>query len=98
MDDTRQIEQLIEGGYSCISIVTHEEQYALQVLREVAIDLGREMLIWSVAGGIRNGILPDSAFSRRIPKHPQRGSTISPTRKPVRSALLSISPSISRED
>lgn len=63
MDDTRQIEQLIEGGYCCISIVTHEEQYALQVLREVAIDLGREMLIWSLAGGIRNGILPDSLFT-----------------------------------
>lgn len=44
MDDTRLIEQLIEGGYSCISIVTHEEQYALQILREVAIDLGREIL------------------------------------------------------
>jgi hypothetical protein len=63
MDDTRQIEQLIEGGYCCISIVTHEEQYALQVLREVAIELGREMLIWSLAGGIRNGILPDSLFT-----------------------------------
>ena len=63
MDDTKQIEQLIEGGYSCISIVTHEEQYALQLLREVAIDLDREMLIWSVAGGIRNGILPDSLFT-----------------------------------
>ncbi len=62
MDDTRQIEQLIEGGYCCISIVTHEEQYALQLLREVAIDLSREMLIWSMAGGIRNGILPDSLF------------------------------------
>ncbi|TKJ37427.1 MAG: ATPase [Planctomycetes bacterium B3_Pla] len=62
MDDTEQIRQLIEDGYCCISIVTHEEQYALQILREVAIDLGREMLIWSVAGGVRKGILPDSLF------------------------------------
>lgn len=63
MDDTEQIEQLIEGGYCCISIVTHEEQYALQVLREVAINMSREMLIWSLAGGVRNGILPDSLFT-----------------------------------
>jgi len=63
MDDTKQIEQLIEGGYCCISIITHEEQYALQLLRETAIDLDKEMLIWSMAGGIRNGILPDSLFT-----------------------------------
>jgi AAA+ superfamily predicted ATPase len=62
MDDTEQIRQLIDDGYCCISIVTYEEQYALQLLREVAIDLEREMLIWSVAGGVRKGILPDSLF------------------------------------
>jgi hypothetical protein len=62
MDDVKQFEQLIKGGYYCISIVTHEERYALEIIRQTALDLQRDMWIWSVAGGVRGGLLADSLF------------------------------------
>jgi len=62
MDDVKRFEQLINGGYCCISIVTHEERYALEIIRQAALDLQRDMWIWSVAGGVRDGLLADSLF------------------------------------
>jgi AAA+ superfamily predicted ATPase len=62
MDDIERFEQLVRSGYCCISIVTHEERYALEIIRQTAIALNRSMWIWSVAGGIREGLLSDSPF------------------------------------
>ncbi len=62
MDDTELFEQFIRSGYCCISIVTHEERYALEIIRQAALDLQRDMWIWSVAGGVRGGLLADSLF------------------------------------
>ena len=62
MDDIERFEQLINGGNCCISIVTFEEQYALEIVRQVALGLERNMLIWSVAGGVRDGMLTDSLY------------------------------------
>jgi len=62
MDDIERFTQLITGGYSCISIVTYEEQYALEIVRQVALGLNRDMWIWSVSGGIRDGLLADSPY------------------------------------
>ena len=62
MDDSERFEQLIHGGYCCIFIVTHEERYALEIIRQAALDLKRSMLIWSIAGGARDGLLAHSPF------------------------------------
>lgn len=62
MDDIKQFEQLINGGYCCVSIVTHEERYTLEIIRQAALNLKRDMWIWSVAGGVREGFLTDSPF------------------------------------
>ncbi len=62
MDDIERFEQLITGGYCCISIVTYEEQYALDMVRQVALSLNRDVWIWSVAGGVRDGLLGESLF------------------------------------
>jgi hypothetical protein len=62
MDDIERFEQLINSGNCYISIITFEEQYALEVVRQVALGLQRNMLIWSVAGGVRDGLLTDSLF------------------------------------
>ncbi|UCG48615.1 MAG: AAA family ATPase [Phycisphaerales bacterium] len=62
MDDSDRLKQLIKGGYCCISIVTLEEQYALDAVRQATMDLGRDMWVWSVAGGVRDGLLADSPF------------------------------------
>ena len=62
MDDIERFEQLITGGYCCISIVTYEEQYALEIVRQVALGLSRDMWIWSVSGGVKDGLLANSPF------------------------------------
>jgi len=62
MDDSERFEQLVNGGYCCISIVTHEERYALEIIRQAALGLKRSMWIWSVAGGVREGLMSDSPF------------------------------------
>ena len=39
MDDFEQFEELVNGRYHCISVVTHEERYALEIVRQAAISL-----------------------------------------------------------
>ncbi len=62
MDDIKRFEQLITGGYCCISMVTYEEQYALEIVRQVALSLNRDLWIWSISGGVRDGLLAGSLF------------------------------------
>ncbi|MHC4694494.1 MAG: AAA family ATPase [Planctomycetota bacterium] len=62
MDDIDRFTKLVTGGYCCISIVTYEEQYALELVRQVALGLNRDLWIWSVAGGVRDGLLVESLF------------------------------------
>ena len=62
MNDIKRFAQLIDAGYCCISIVTHEERYTLGIVRQTALNLNRGMWIWSVAGGVSEGLLADSPF------------------------------------
>ncbi len=56
MNDYERFEKLIAGGYSCISIVTDEEQYALDIIRKAARKFGRDLWIWSISEGVREGL------------------------------------------
>ncbi len=56
MNDYEEFAQLIESGHSCISIVTFEEHYALEIVRRTAEKLKRDMWVWSVAEGVRDGL------------------------------------------
>jgi AAA+ superfamily predicted ATPase len=60
MNDLEQFTQLIERGYSCIYTVTFEEHYALELVRKTAEKLKRDMWVWSVADGLRDGLLDGS--------------------------------------
>jgi len=62
MGDSERFKQLIEGGDCCISIVTYEERYALDTIRQVALDLKQSLWIWSVASGVKEGFLADSPY------------------------------------
>ena len=57
MADCAQLERLIKAGYSCISIVTHEEAYALETVRVTALNLNRALWTWSMGMGVRDGLL-----------------------------------------
>ncbi len=60
MDDIERLKKLITSGYSCISIITYEEQYALEIVRQAAIALNRDLWIWSVTSGVKDGLLAES--------------------------------------
>jgi hypothetical protein len=60
MDDIGRLSQLITSGYACLSIVTYEEQYALEIVRQTALSLDRDVWIWSVGNGVRDGLIADS--------------------------------------
>lgn len=55
MNDFERFEQLIESGTYCISIVTHEERYAMEIIRKTVAKLKRDMWVWSIADGVRDG-------------------------------------------
>lgn len=60
MKDIERLSQLITGGYVCLSIVTFEEQFALEIVRQTALSLDRDVWIWSVGSGVRDGLIADS--------------------------------------
>ncbi len=62
MGDSKRFKQLVEGGDPCISIVTYEERYALDIVRQVALELNCSLWVWSVAGGVKEGYLTDSPY------------------------------------
>ncbi|MEW6252555.1 MAG: AAA family ATPase [Planctomycetota bacterium] len=57
MTDREQLEQLIRRGHGCIAVHTFEEDYALLLVREAAVNLNRPIWIWSVSGGVQEGLL-----------------------------------------
>ena len=60
MNDFERFEQLIEAGGYSISIVTQEERYALEIVRKTAAKRKRDMWVWSVADGVRDGLIDGS--------------------------------------
>lgn len=56
MTDQERLEQLLQAHHACIAIVTHEEDYALGLVREASFNQVRELMLWSMNGGLRNGL------------------------------------------
>lgn len=69
MTDRENIERLIASRHPCAVVSTFEEDYVLGLLREIAIERGSELWLWTVSKGIRDGLL---AGSRPVPdtEHP----------------------------
>jgi SpoVK/Ycf46/Vps4 family AAA+-type ATPase len=60
MSDREELERLVRLGHPCLSISTFEEDYTLGLLREIASALDRNLWVWSVSGGLQNGLLESS--------------------------------------
>jgi ATP-dependent 26S proteasome regulatory subunit len=58
--DPQRLLSLLRGKYPCVAIITHEEQYALSVVRDVALDQGYNIKVWSVTSGFRDALVADS--------------------------------------
>ncbi len=72
MSDQAQLEKLIEGRHPAISMVTHEEIYARQLVTNAAVNLKLPLRTWTVTEGIRDGLL---ANDESVPntEHPAAG-------------------------
>src|SRR5215207_6908897 len=82
--DRDRLEQLLKSRHACVSVVTYEEEYVLQLLSEVALERGMELRVWSVTYGLRDGMVagtppvPDSEHPAAAlyllgQERPQRG-------------------------
>jgi MoxR-like ATPase len=60
-ENHRRLAQLLRAKHACISVVTHEEDYLLELVRDVVMDLGWDMWVWSVTSGLRNGLVSGGA-------------------------------------
>lgn len=58
MNEIEEFIKLINAGYHCISIATHEEVEALHIIRGSARKFEYHMQIWSAGQGIRDGLHP----------------------------------------
>ena len=74
MNDFKRFEQLINSGCCCISIITYEEKYALEIVRQAARSTNRDLWIWSVAEGVRDGLaLLDTGYVINDTDRPDTG-------------------------
>ena len=60
MTDRQRLEQLFITRHPLVAIQTFEEQYVLQLCREIAVDAQFEMWLWSATEGLREGLLAGS--------------------------------------
>jgi ATP-dependent 26S proteasome regulatory subunit len=60
MDDRAQLEELLRRGPACVTIRTFEEDYVLGLVRDAAVSLNRPLWLWSVSGGVQDGLLRGS--------------------------------------
>ena len=51
--DRDELDRLITARHACIAISTPEEEYVLTMVRELAVERGQELWVWSVTQGLR---------------------------------------------
>lgn len=54
MTDREQLETFLRACHPCISIVTHEEAHAMDVIRDVAAKLEKNVWVWSIIDGVHS--------------------------------------------
>lgn len=60
MTDQDRFIQLVQARHPCVSIVTYEEDYALSVVRQAAIESGWDLSLWTVTNGLRDGLIENA--------------------------------------
>ncbi len=59
MDDLERLGLMVRAHHNCVSIVTFEEDYALDLVRKVAKREHKSLWIWSANRGIHDGLRDD---------------------------------------
>ena len=61
LTDRDELLELLAARHSCVSVVTYEEDHALDVVRDAATEGRRQLLLWDCVNGLRDGLMKDSA-------------------------------------
>ncbi len=69
MNDRQRLEHLIRARHPLITMVTSEENDALALVRDTALALRKTLRIWSMVGGIRDGLI-DEGEAAPATEHP----------------------------
>lgn len=70
--DRDRLLALLAARHPCISIITYEEDHALDVVRQAAMEGRRDLLTWDCVNGLRDGLVKQSvAFADTT--HPAGG-------------------------
>jgi AAA+ superfamily predicted ATPase len=56
-----RLQALIVASHPCLSVVTTEEAYALELVKTTALQTGHQVVVWSATGGVTGGVFEDSA-------------------------------------
>ena len=67
--DQARLERMIAANHACVSIVTHEELYVLDLVRATALRTKRRLWFWSATQGLFEG-LTDVSISQDKTEHP----------------------------
>ncbi len=59
MTDQERFDRLLLGKHPCINIVTHDEAFALTLVREAVMKTALLLNVWSINGGVRDGLLAE---------------------------------------
>jgi len=60
MNDLQRLEQLIHARHACISVITHEETYTMDLVKQLAQKLKRPLWVWSIIRGVHEPFRPES--------------------------------------
>jgi hypothetical protein len=60
MDSVLRLRQLLLSRHPCIAIETFEEADALLMVREAALELKLDLWVWTINGGLRDGLIEDA--------------------------------------
>jgi SpoVK/Ycf46/Vps4 family AAA+-type ATPase len=55
--DPGRFQQVLSARHPCIAISTYEEEDALLMVREAALEAGGSLWLWSINGGVRDGLI-----------------------------------------
>ena len=81
MTDLERLQQLVAARHACVAVSTYEEDYVLGLLRHIAVEQGRDLWLWTVTLGLRDGLITgarpaaDTEHPAAVLFHLSRGET-----------------------
>ncbi|CAN5627531.1 AAA family ATPase [soil metagenome] len=87
MHDHDQLRELLTARHPCVAITTLEESHALSIVREVAMDAGMNVRLWSVTTGLRDGMI-DGAPAQPNTDHPAAALAVLALGRSIKQGLI----------